>query len=201
MKKIISMLALGVACSASAANFIWGNADADILDTAGAPWSGTVYLMDSNTQGAQAFLTAWVGGTAFGDLTAGAVNSASYNDYALSAPAQGTATADDEISWSDATYATGATSFYQVALVGDNLYISDAVDVPVKATGSTFVSGFENNEAAGGAAADTSGTYAGAGWYAAAATPTPGPTPGVPEPTSGLLLVVGGAMLALRRRR
>lgn len=27
------------------------------------------------------------------------------------------------------------------------------------------------------------------------------PTPGIPEPTSGLLLVVGGAMLALRRRR
>ena len=36
--------------------------------------------------------------------------------------------------------------------------------------------------------------------WSTAAAPTP-PTPGVPEPTSGLLLVVGGAMLALRRRR
>ena len=32
--------------------------------------------------------------------------------------------------------------------------------------------------------------------------PPPGPTPGgIPEPTSGLLLVLGGAILALRRRR
>lgn len=39
-----------------------------------------------------------------------------------------------------------------------------------------------------------------AGWQAISAAP--GPTPGgVPEPTSGLLLVLGGAALALRRRR
>ena len=35
--------------------------------------------------------------------------------------------------------------------------------------------------------------------------PTPGPGPGgdgdVPEPTSGILLMIGGAALALRRRR
>ena len=40
------------------------------------------------------------------------------------------------------------------------------------------------------------------GWTAISGStpPTPGPG-GVPEPTSGLLLALGGAMLALRRRR
>ena len=33
------------------------------------------------------------------------------------------------------------------------------------------------------------------------AAPDPGPTGGAPEPTSGLLLLVGGAMLALRRKQ
>ena len=44
------------------------------------------------------------------------------------------------------------------------------------------------------ATAGTTGTMSGG------STP-PGPTPGIPEPTSGLLLVVGGAMLALRRKQ
>ena len=40
--------------------------------------------------------------------------------------------------------------------------------------------------------ADTTATYAGAGWYQAAA---------VPEPTSGLLILLGVAGLALKRKR
>lgn len=190
MKKLIGMLALCVACSASAANFVWGDYGADIIGTDGNAWSGTVYLMDSNTQGAQAFLTAWAGGTAFSTLVADAMNSATYGDYALSNPVTGTVNADDGVAWSDTTYPTGATSFYQVALMGDNLYISDTIDVTVAAVGTTYIDAFENNEAASSFAAITTGTYAGAGSYAAA-----------PEPTSGLLLLMGAAMLGLRRKR
>ena len=188
MKKLIGMLALCAACSASAATMEWGNWY-DICDTSGSPWSGTVYLMDSNTQTAQDFLTAWAGGTAFSTLTAGAANSATYDNYAMSSPTTGSATADDTIKWTDAGYATGGTSFYQVALVGDNLYISDTVDVTVMAVGTTPIDAFENNEAASSFAPITSGSYGGAGWYAA------------PEPTSGLLMLVGLGALALRRRR
>ena len=46
-------------------------------------------------------------------------------------------------------------------------------------------------------------TFGNSGTIVAKSTPTP-PTPGpggIPEPTSGILLLVGGAMLALRRRR
>ena len=47
---------------------------------------------------------------------------------------------------------------------------------------------------------DTDGTtaFGSAGWYSAAATPGPSP---IPEPTSGLLMLLGVAGLALRRRR
>ncbi len=38
------------------------------------------------------------------------------------------------------------------------------------------------------------------GEFYSGGTPTPGPDP-IPEPTSGLLLLVGGAMLALRRKQ
>ncbi len=37
-------------------------------------------------------------------------------------------------------------------------------------------------------------------WNAMTLTPTPGPTD-IPEPTSGLLIIVGGALLALRRKQ
>ena len=188
MKKLIGMLALCAACSASAVNFVWGNGY-DIYDTNGDQWSGSIYLMDSNTQSAQTFLTAWAGGTAFSTLAAGAVNNATYGDYEMSSPATGTINGNDEVAWSDSTYAIGATSFYQVALVGDNLYISDTINVTTLGTGSTFVNAFENNEAATSFAPITSGSYGGAGWYAA------------PEPTSGLLMLVGLGALALRRRR
>ena len=48
-------------------------------------------------------------------------------------------------------------------------------------------------------ASDVTTTGTGAGWYMTKAASSGGG--GVPEPTSGLLLALGGAMLALRRRR
>ncbi len=45
------------------------------------------------------------------------------------------------------------------------------------------------------------GTYGGSMWKATTPVTPPGPSGDIPEPTSGLLLVVGGALLALRRRQ
>ena len=90
--------------------------------------------------------------------------------------------------------ATGRTStqpssrsYYQVLVDGDNIYISDTVTTGVAGTGNTNFS-FSNNESRTALKQATDG-YTGGGWYA------------VPEPTSGLLMLLGMAGLALRRRR
>ncbi len=71
----------------------------------------------------------------------------------------------------------------------DYLYISSVASAtaPTTGTGTAIY-----KEKAASQLAASSGTYSGAGWYTTAA---------VPEPTSAMLLVLGVAALALRRKR
>ena len=92
---------------------------------------------------------------------------------------------------STTTLATGDKNFYVVLSDGSNYWASDAKTATVYEAGSTD----PNNKAItiqlSGASAITTASlqsFSGGG-------------SGVPEPTSGLLLLVGGAMLALRRKQ
>ena len=76
---------------------------------------------------------------------------------------------------------------YVVIQNGDNFFISDTKSAVGDASATKALQ--FNLKGASQAALNTSGTYSGAGWY------------GVPEPTSGLLMLVGLGALALRRRK
>ena len=105
----------------------------------------------------------------------------------------------------DALYASGGTGAYTsgqrdfYALIFNGNSIDTATDYKVLGVFTANVpgSGFV------GLSGDITGMTA-SGWSSiSGSTPTP-PTPGpsgIPEPTSGLLLLVGGAMLALRRKQ
>jgi hypothetical protein len=92
------------------------------------------------------------------------------------------------------TTLTGNQAAYVVVFdAANNMFISDSVTKGIDEMSGTVYSFYEaqtgdiwaNN-------GDASNGYQGAGWYSAAA---------VPEPTSGLLLLLGMAGLALRRKQ
>ena len=180
MKKImIALAAVALAVSAQAAAFNWKTGmggqvyGPDSTTTA----NGMVaYLFDAAVTSQSAAFAALSSGTAVTEI-AGGLDSATLANGAIK-----TQTA---FNWGNA----GDTlSAYFVVVNGDNFYISTEQSALGDAAATATIQFKE--KATSQAALNTSGAYAGAGWYTA-----------VPEPTSGLLMLVGLAGLALRRRR
>ena len=90
-------------------------------------------------------------------------------------------------------YGTGGSNydFYAVVVNGDNLYFSNLLEDKAASTSATATTLAFGTQAAGSKLPATAG-FQGAGAWSAVA---------VPEPTSGLLMLVGLAGLALRRKR
>lgn len=174
------------AIASNAAAFTWSNTGTktagtiyDYTSTKVAP--GTMaYLFDVATLSQDGLLTALREGNS---VTASAVSSAQVNS-------------SSKIGVTDFSYGTiGEVYNYYFAIIdsaNDQVLISDlSANSPAQAADTTAVafSGsatWSKNVIAG---ADTS--YSTAGWYSTA----------VPEPTSGLLLLLGMAGLALRRKQ
>ena len=185
MKKlIIAACAVAFAAGVQAASITWGTSGA-FYDTAGDPDWPTVA---AGTTAYFVFVNSYAQADLVADFAAGSVDTAK-----LAAIKSGTVGADGTVA--DVTGSSTALSGSQAAYVvilkdAENMFISDSVTKTIdELSGSTYT--FEESQtgdiwALNGAA---SAGYVGAGWY------------NVPEPTSGLLMLLGMAGLALRRKR
>ena len=180
MKKLMVIVALvAAAVSANAASYAWDAKTGRLFDGNGTEnanrYAGTGYLFAAGTVSQADILTALVAGTL--DTTLG-------NTLASGTFAAG------RVQLSDAFEANNLENAYFVVTSGDSVYISDYAEITASDVGNSRVAFGSQNALSSAGFKDAAAGYSGAGWYQS-----------VPEPTSGLLLVLGMAGLALKRKR
>lgn len=184
MKKlIIALVAVGAAIGAHAAAANWAATASNIYDGKGdtaAKYAGTAYLFDAASYTQAALFESFAGGA---DVTSGAIKSMTIANGAISA-------ANGAFSYGE--QGGGSYSYFFAIIDGDNMYLSKTVEVTANGTATTKTVGFGTQAPTTGATSKSLPTdgFVAVGQWAA-----------VPEPTSGLLMLLGMAGLALRRRR
>lgn len=188
MKKLI--IAAAIVCAAAfaqAASVSWMSSGS-FYDIKGEPggWGlvaegTTAYFLFANDYSQSALVS---------DFAAGTIDTTKLN-----ANETGTIASDGTIAkvTGSETALTGFQNAYVALFEDGNLFISDVVPATIdQMTGADYL--FEEDQTGNIWAnwGDAKGGYQGAGWYTASA---------VPEPTSGLLLLLGVAGLALKRKR
>ena len=187
MKKI--MIAVAIVCAAvcaQAAATKWSASNIFAMNGTDKVASGTTaYLFNAATFSQTALVTAFAGEDF--DISANAIGSTT-----LTAAGTIGNRAADVTGTTPSTTANMYFAILQTIDGSDYLFISTQKDVTMSASESTATSISVGTQASNSktAALLASDGYKGAGWYTA-----------VPEPTSGLLMLVGLAGLALRRRR
>jgi hypothetical protein len=181
MKKILIIAAVAMAALASnAAAFSWA--------TSGAGTKGYLYDSSSTKLGT---LTAYLfdaGTVSQADLLTGLRDGSAITDF--TSVKSTTVSSASKIAATDVTYGTDGNTynFYMAIVNGEEVLLSDSVSALAQESGTTSIA-FANpstwSKVDNGAA-----SFSSAGWYQT-----------VPEPTSGLLMLVGLGALALRRRR
>lgn len=187
MKKLIIAVAIVcVAVATQAATANWkASASNMYAGNSTDKYSGTAYIFDAGVMSQSALFAIFEAGTTIGSSTLGYAASAAITSGAM------TATTFDY-----GTQSTSETtqnySFYFAIIDNDKIYFSNAKDLAANgtATAKSIAFGTQNNGSTTFSAIAAADGFQGAGKWSA-----------VPEPTSGLLMLLGMAGLALRRRR
>ncbi len=194
MKKLMMIVSsMAVACSVQAASIVWGFGNAEIKDV------NDEYMGDAVQGIAYLYLgTVTSDGKAFDTSSATFVAQGGQNaDYTFGAM--------DPVDNANVT-STAAGQAYTLILVEDNGKDIASYDGNYILVTGTSDQGKDPMSGATWAMFNDYTAYGASDWSTmTAGTTPPGPTPPgpgpIPEPTSGLLLLVGGAMLALRRKQ
>ena len=189
MKKILIVVAAFAAViTANAASFTWKATSGRLFDGQGSEnanrYAGTGYLFNVATLSQANMLAAFIDDGASSKL------SSALSSSAFSA---GRAAESAAFTGPDATFNAYFVVFGTDGNGNDAIYISDVAAADYQAVGDGSVIFGQQNAYSFVGFNDASKGYSGAGWYSSASA--------VPEPTSGLLMLLGMAGLALRRRR
>jgi len=187
MKKImIAAVAIAFAAVAHAAAFNWSSSGTNSAKTFYGPdgattlASGTVvYLLDSG-----------ISGNSQSDIVEGFRGGKTIADFTTVTST--TLDSNSRLTAKEFSYGSAGNdyNFYMVIVSGDNVFVS--ADKGAYGQASDTVNVLFTGIKGATQTLNADGAYASAGWYSTAA---------VPEPTSGLLMLLGMAGLALRRRR
>ena len=185
MKKLMiafAVVAMGIV--ANAASFSWSTPSGYLWDGAASPakiTSGSAYLVFTSALTQSDLVTAFAADAATAQAT-------------VTAKKVSTGTIGSNARIGDTAFTADVTSdqtAYFVVFNGDNMYISGTTSAEYMAVGEATIEFASITSSSKAAALDAAGGYSAAGWYTAS----------VPEPTSGLLLLLGVAGLALKRKR
>ena len=209
MKKLmIAACAVALTAGAQAASVTWmwastayngyKNTGTGTTYDGKAAQAGTMYLFnalttdkDSKTINQQYVLTALLAGSDISTL--GAIDSYKSTDGKMGSTAKKTLGEHDTfapVRWDSGKAANFADVFYAM-VIDDNVFLSDTLSMQIQTAKETTLSASTMAAQSAKFQGDASKGFTAGGWY----------TVVVPEPTSGLLLLLGMAGLALRRGR
>ena len=188
MKKLtIALVAVAMGIAANAASYTWSCTSGRVFDGEG----GTTY---ASVAGQTAYLM-FASVLSQADLVSGFNTAGSVSAYTSTVEGKAISTAvlnaNARIDGTAASSTvTADQTAYFVVFANDKMYVSSETTAPYLAVGTANVT-FSSQSTPSKTTLDAASGYTGAGWYAAS----------VPEPTSGLLMLLGVAGLALRRKR